>query len=130
MKDIFLEEMCKTAVVSAVAKNYICETPRDDELIAYAVAHWDFVFAVWLDSNVFRAHGISGFDKCTSESEPTTAFYRMNAVLVKDEATALHWQAKHSPGAAQMLASAPKNTLPPWSSAVMQAVHDDPKWKQ
>jgi len=95
-RDIFLEELFANSVQSALSKNYIFESPRDDEIIEHAVTKWDWVVAVWVDKsslNGFRMLSISGLDKIGAED--VASYIRGNSVMVLDEATALKWQAIH-----------------------------------
>jgi hypothetical protein len=93
---IFEREFFELALQSALAKDWTFESPKDDEAVALVVGHWELVFALWRFPAArfgYRLTPISGWDTILARTAPTNT--RFNAVLVKDEATALKWQAAH-----------------------------------
>jgi hypothetical protein len=95
--DPVLEGMFVNFVESALAKDYVFESPRDDEVVAHAVSRWQWIIAVWCDPsspNGYKMDSISGFAELLSGSQ---AYVRSNALLVANEATARKWKAIHTP---------------------------------
>jgi hypothetical protein len=87
--DQMLEHLFMTYVESAAVKNYTFESPRDDEAVALAVAHWDCIIGVWQDDaspNGFKMAYIKEPKQTKNE-----ASFRGNCLMCKNEATAKHW---------------------------------------